>query len=80
MKGAQKFWDDTKCNRCQACALKCPVGAIDADTMQIQADLCINCMRCVKVCPAEARSYDASQVKAYLEGNYMKPREVEYFL
>lgn len=80
MKGAPKFWDGTKCTHCQTCALKCPVGAIDADTMQIREDLCIHCMRCAKVCPAEARSYDASQVKAYLEGNYMARREVECFL
>lgn len=79
MKGAAKFWDEQKCTHCQECAVRCPVGAIDAESMEICQDLCINCMRCAKVCPAEARSFDASQVQAYLEGNYMERREVEWF-
>lgn len=79
MKGASKAWDASACTRCGACAVKCPTGAIDADTMEIDASLCISCMRCVRVCPAEARSFDASAVRAYLEGNYMERRAVEWF-
>lgn len=45
-----------KCNKCGACARKCPVGAIDAaDYGKVDRDKCISCMRCVAVCPHKGR-------------------------
>lgn len=43
------------CNRCGACARKCPVGAIDVKTLKIQENKCLRCYACVKVCPKNAR-------------------------
>lgn len=43
------------CNSCQACARKCPVGAIDINTLEISEQKCLRCYACVRVCPKSAR-------------------------
>lgn len=43
------------CNRCGACAKRCPAGAIDPKTLRIDEQKCIRCYACVKTCPKSAR-------------------------
>lgn len=52
------------CAKCGACAEKCPVKAIDPQTLEADPKLCISCMRCVAVCPAEARKLSSVVVNA----------------
>lgn len=75
-----KTWIEGLCNFCGLCAESCPVGAINRETMVIDNSVCINCMRCSKVCPREARSFEGENIKLKLEQNFLKPREIEYFL
>ena len=46
----------TSCNSCGACVQKCPVGAIDPETLKISENKCLRCYACVKVCPKAART------------------------
>ena len=43
------------CSGCKVCALRCPVGAIDSKTLEIDESKCIRCYACVKGCPKSAR-------------------------
>lgn len=47
--------DAAICNHCGACARRCPTGAINAKTLQIQESKCLRCYACVRVCPKDAR-------------------------
>lgn len=47
--------DEKLCNYCKACAIKCPVGAIDYKTLHIDEKKCVRCYACVKGCPKAAR-------------------------
>lgn len=47
--------ENTLCNHCNACAMLCPVGAIDLETLQINEKECLRCYACVKGCPKSAR-------------------------
>lgn len=59
------------CVKCGICAVKCPVGAIDAgDPGRVDKDLCISCMRCVAVCPHGARR--VSRLMLALAGRMLK--------
>jgi ferredoxin len=44
------------CRQCGACAMKCPVGAIDRNNYDVDESKCIRCMACVRNCPVSARS------------------------
>lgn len=47
------------CDKCGACAKKCPVGAIPADDpCNPNNDICISCMGCIAACPKGARKLD----------------------
>ncbi len=79
LKPVKKLFYKERCTNCQACVQKCPVNAISIGTLEIDESVCINCMRCSRVCRQNARAFDASQTAVYLESNYLKPREVEFF-
>lgn len=43
------------CNSCGACVRKCPIGAIEIKTLEINEQKCIRCYACVNTCPKKAR-------------------------
>lgn len=75
-----KNLDKSKCTNCMNCAKNCPVSAISFENLEIDSNLCINCMSCSKVCPSNARTFNCTAVQNYLESNYLRRKEVEYFI
>lgn len=65
----QPIINEELCNNCKACALKCPVGAINSDTLLIDEKKCIRCFACVKGCPKSARR---AEFRISLLGNIFK--------
>ncbi len=52
------------CAKYALCAEKCPVQAIDPETLKADSKKRISCMRCVKQCPHEARKVSRVMVSA----------------
>ncbi len=52
------------CVKCGLCAKKCPVQAIDTETLSADSKKCISCMRCVKRCPYGARKVNGAMAAA----------------
>ncbi len=50
------------CIKCGLCAEKCPVQAINPETLMTDSKKCISCMRCVKKCPHGARKVNGAMV------------------
>jgi len=46
--------DHDKCVKCKLCVRNCPVGAIDANSVEIDSAKCTRCDGCVAVCPKKA--------------------------
>jgi ferredoxin len=70
------------CNACGACVRKCPVGAIQPDTLKINEYKCLRCYACVKVCPKAARTAGL-RLPVFRSIFYhigMKRKEIETFL
>lgn len=50
-----------RCCQCGSCVRKCPVGAIDKETIFTDVEKCIACFACVKGCTRKGRSVDQPQ-------------------
>lgn len=74
---AEQLRDDELCTHCGTCVTNCPAGAIDAETLEINHDVCIFCQHCVFVCPECARTYKLDWDKR--DAEYGSPRkEITY--
>ena len=70
------------CTKCGLCTEVCPMGSIDAETMEASG-LCIKCQACVRRCPAGAKHFedmDFLSHVAMLEQNYCGRAENMIFL
>lgn len=74
----EKVYDAEKCVKCNACVNNCPVGAINANTLEIDPELCIHCQRCTFVCNYNARDYLAS--REAVDDKYAARQEVEFIV
>ena len=75
--------DETRCDRCGACAARCPVGSIPYEAPDTTTGICIKCHACVHFCPQDARSFcDPAFLshKSMLETTYARPAVTEVFL
>ncbi|MCH4887657.1 4Fe-4S dicluster domain-containing protein [Acidaminobacter sp. JC074] len=52
-----------KCVGCKKCEKRCPVGAIDIDSMTIDRDKCIMCAACINGCPVKAIQMESKKLK-----------------
>ena len=68
--------DPEKCNQCEACQKKCPVGGIDihADPPKIQ-EPCIYCWHCTLVCPFQAIRADWENLEKIAPDYYARYKE-----
>jgi len=73
-----------KCTLCGACAEVCPTKAITvSDKVETVKEKCTACSACVKTCPTGARIWTNEGVMkaaAWLNKEYSKRREPEFFL
>lgn len=77
---APKAFLAENCKNCGACAANCPVGAINAETLEVDESICIACQRCSFVCEFNARTYDTAVKREFIEGKLSAKKPVEYFL
>lgn len=69
------------CTDCMICAMSCPTGTISFNNpREIVFNGCILCLACVKSCPFGARVCDMAEAAAWLEKNFSKRREPEFFV
>lgn len=45
------------CTKCGTCARECTAAAINAETLEIDEDVCVHCQRCTYVCPNRGRYF-----------------------
>jgi Pyruvate/2-oxoacid:ferredoxin oxidoreductase delta subunit len=77
-KGPQPVVDHSQCTKCLTCVEHCPMGILDAQTIEYldaaAKKRCLGCMSCVKRCPEGARSYAIpSPFKPILKRVFAKP-------
>jgi ferredoxin len=73
--------DPKVCESCGVCEKKCPVGAIDPETFEIDGTICIRCMACVHNCPARARAsqFKSNMIDCAFEWLGHKPKQNHIF-
>ena len=69
--------NDSKCVKCGACQIDCPVDAITLNPLTIDKEKCIGCGKCISTCQDAAINApdDTEKTKRFLEGlvEYTKP-------
>lgn len=58
--------DFSKCTYCNICESKCPLNAIEVDSVLLQwkidNDKCVRCLKCLKYCPKESISLCKNEI------------------
>ena len=71
------------CDHCGACAVRCPVAAIDFSDETMVPGTCIKCQACIKVCHTRAKYFDDEKFLSHvkmLEENYSRRAEPAFFI
>ena len=74
---AKPLTDWSRCSGCGACARACPMGSIDAKTMEA-VGLCVKCQACVRKCTRRAKYFEDGDFLSHvamLEQNYTRRAE-----
>jgi len=75
--------DPDVCTHCRACVKACPMGAINATTLDIHEQLCVRCFACVRRCPMSARRISLKKawfVRRALRKAVQQRQEPQFYL
>lgn len=61
--------DESKCNRCGLCGLKCRASCIDTKNHVIDYSRCVDCFDCIDNCSGQAIYYSAAEKKTVMSDN-----------
>lgn len=70
------------CQHCGRCASLCPMGSIDAETLEMRG-ICIKCQACIRGCPRQARIFTDEDFLSHVEmlrQNYTRRAENQFYM
>lgn len=76
----KKVYVEENCIHCGTCAAECTAGAIDAETLEINDDICLHCQRCTMVCAYRGRHFELDRSFEYEKDYYWPRKDGEFFV